>query len=120
MYPNKIIDHVKNPRNIGEMNDADALGEAEDPISKDLIYVYLKVKNDKIIDISFQTYGSATALACSSILTELIKGKTLQEAAKITANDIAVALNGIPEKNMNNCNLAINGLHAAINNYCEK
>lgn len=120
MYSDKLIDHAKNPRNMGEMNDADAIGEAEDSISKDLIYVYLKIRDAHIIKISFQTYGSAISLACSSILTELVKGKSLKEAISITADDIAFALNDIPKKNMNSCNLAINGLNTAINNYLNK
>ena len=120
MYSDKLVDHAKNPRNMGEMDDADALGEAEDPISKDLIYVYLKIKDGNIFQISFQTYGSAISLACSSILTELVKGKTLQEADKITANDLVIILNDVPKKIMPSCNLAINGLHAAIKNYYEK
>ena len=120
MHSDKLIDHAKNPRNMGEMDDADALGEAEDSISKDLIYVYLKIKDDNIIDISFQTYGSAISLACSSILTELVKGKTLEDAQKITAKNLAHALNCIPEKKMNSCKLAINGLRAAIQSYIKK
>ena len=120
MHSNKLIDHAKNPRNMGEMEDADALGEAEDSISKDLIYIYLKITDNIIIDISFQTYGSAISLACSSILTELVKGKDLQEAEKITAENIAQSLNCIPEKKMNSCKLDINGLRAAINSYFNK
>lgn len=119
MNSDKIRDHIQNPRNIGEMEDANAIGEAEDLTSNDLIYIYLKVINNEILKISFQTFGSATALAASSILTELVKGKTFNEAMRITQNDIAQALNGLPEKKMKSCKLAIKGLHAAIKNYQE-
>ncbi len=103
-----------------EMEDPDAIGEAHDPILNDLIYVYVKIKNNKILDISFQTYGCALALASSSMLTELIKGTTIQKAMKTAPEDIADALGDFAKQNMHSCNLAINGLRAALKNYMEK
>ena len=117
MYTEKVLDHFKNPRNMGELKDADAVGEVGSPACGDLMYIYIKVKEDKIEDISFQTFGCGAAIATSSMVTELAKGKTLDEAMKITRQDVADALDGLPPIKMHCSNLAADGLHEAIEIY---
>ena len=115
------MDHFRNPRNIGEMKDADAVGEVGNPTCGDLMYIYIKVaeKNgtEYIKDISFQTFGCGAAVATSSMITELAKGKTLDDALKITRQDVAEALDGLPPIKMHCSNLAADGLHTAIKKY---
>ncbi len=117
MYSEKVMDHFKNPRNMGEIPDADAIGEVGNPTCGDLMYIYLKIENDKIKDISFQTFGCGAAVATSSMITELAKGKSLDDALKITRQDVADALDGLPPVKMHCSNLAADALHAAINKY---
>ena len=114
------MDHFRNPRNMGEMSDADAVGEVGNPVCGDLMYIYIKVKDDKIEDITFQTFGCGAAIATSSMVTELAKGKSLEEAMKITRQDVADSLDGLPPIKMHCSNLAADGLHDAINKYREK
>ena len=114
------MDHFRNPRNMGEMEDADSVGEVGNPTCGDLMYIYIKVKDDKIDDISFQTFGCGAAVATSSMVTELAKGKTLDEALEITRKDVADALDGLPPIKMHCSNLAADGLHKAIELYREK
>ena len=102
---------------MGEMKDADAVGEVGNPVCGDLIYVYIKVKDEKIVDISFQTFGCAAAIATSSMITELAKGKSLDEAMQITRNDVADSLDGLPPIKMHCSNLAADGLKDAILKY---
>jgi len=104
---------------MGELNDADAVGEHGNPICGDLMYIYIKVKDDKINDISFQTFGCAAAIATSSMVTELAKGKTLDEAMKITREDVAGALDGLPPIKLHCSNLAADALKDAIKKYRE-
>ena len=120
IYSDKVMDHFKNPRNMGEMEDADAVGEVGNPTCGDLMYIYIKVKDDKIDDISFQTFGCGAAIATSSMVTEMAKGKTLDEALEITRKDVADALDGLPPIKMHCSNLAADGLHKAIEKYREK
>ncbi|MFX1256369.1 MAG: Fe-S cluster assembly scaffold protein NifU [Promethearchaeota archaeon] len=120
MYSDKVMEHFKNPRNMGEMKDADAVGEVGNPVCGDLMYIYIKVDGDKIDDISFQTFGCGAAIATSSMVTEMAKGKTLDEAMEITRNDVADALDGLPPIKMHCSNLAADGLHDAIIKYREK
>lgn len=124
MYNDKVLDHFKNPRNMGEMKDADAVGEYGNPVCGDLMFIYLKVgkKNGKDIidDISFQTFGCAAAIATSSMITELAKGKTLEEAKTITRNDVASSLGGLPPQKLHCSNLAADALHDAIQKYYSK
>ncbi len=120
MYSDTVIDHFQNPRNMGEMSDADAIGKVGNPTCGDLIWIYIKVKDDVIEDIRFKTFGCAAAIATSSMLTELAKGKTLKEAFKITRKDIAEALEGLPPIKMHCSNLAADGLHKAIEEYLGK
>ena len=120
MYSEKVIDYFKNPRNIGELVDANAIGEVRNSEDGDLAYIYIKVKNDKIEDISFQTFGCGAAIATSSMITELAKGKTLDEALKINRDDVVDALGGLPQIKLQCSKLAADGLHAAIENYRRK
>ncbi|MGQ4873474.1 MAG: Fe-S cluster assembly scaffold protein NifU [Promethearchaeia archaeon] len=124
MYSEKVMEHFRNPRNMGEMKDADAVGEVGNPVCGDLMYIYIKVGEkdgvEYIEDISFQTFGCGAAVATSSMITELAKGKTLEEAMKITRQDVADALDGLPPIKMHCSNLAADGLHKAIQNYLEK
>ena len=113
------MEHFKNPRNMGEMEDADVVGEHGNPVCGDLMYIYIKVKDNKINDISFQTFGCAAAIATSSMVTELAKGKTLDEAMKITREDVAGALDGLPPIKLHCSNLAADALKDAIKKYRE-
>ena len=119
MYSDKVLEHFKNPRNMGELEDADAVGEHGNPVCGDLMYIYIKVKDDRIDDISFQTFGCAAAIATSSMITELAKGKTLDEAMKITRDDVAGALDGLPPIKLHCSNLAADALQDAIKKYRE-
>lgn len=119
-YSQKVMDHFTNPRNMGELEDADAIGKVGNPTCGDLIWIYIKVKDDVITDITFKTFGCAAAIATSSMITELTKGKTLKEAYTITRNDVAENLEGLPPIKMHCSNLAADGLHKAIEEYLEK
>ena len=118
------MDHFRDPRNMGEMKDADSIGEKGNPVCGDLMYIYLKVEKrngeEIISDISFQTFGCAAAIATSSMMTELAKGKTLDEALKITKNDVATSLDGLPPIKMHCSNLAADALQDAIKKYRDK
>lgn len=98
MYNEKVIEHFTNPRNAGEMPDADVVGEAGNFKCGDIMKIYLKIDGDRIADIKFQTFGCGAAIASSSVLTELVKGKTLEEAQRITNKDVAEELGGLPPK----------------------
>ncbi|WP_178647622.1 Fe-S cluster assembly scaffold protein NifU [uncultured Methanobrevibacter sp.] len=119
MYSEKVMDHFANPRNSGEMEDADGVGTVGNPTCGDLMTIYIKVKDNVIEDISFQTFGCGAAIATSSMITELAIGKTLEEALEITRNDVAEELDGLPPVKMHCSNLAADALKAAIENYYE-
>jgi nitrogen fixation NifU-like protein len=120
VYTEKVLDHFKNPRNVGELKDADAEGTVGNPVCGDLMTMYIKVKDDRIEDIKFKTYGCGAAIATSSMTTELAKGKTLDEAMEISRQDVAEALDGLPPVKMHCSNLAADALHEAIKSYREK
>jgi len=120
MYTKKVLDHFRNPRNIGEIKDADGVGTVGNPVCGDVMTIYIKVKNDKIDDIKFKTYGCAAAISSSSIATEMVKGKTLDDALKLTRNDVANELGGLPAYKMHCSNLAADALHKAIEDYRKK
>jgi nitrogen fixation NifU-like protein len=120
LYSDKVMEHFRNPRNMGEMKDADAVGSVGNPVCGDLMTIYIKVKDDRIDDISFQTFGCAAAIATSSMITELARGKTLDEALKITRDDVASELDGLPAIKMHCSNLAADALHEAIKEYYKK
>jgi nitrogen fixation NifU-like protein len=120
MYSEKVLDHFKNPRNVGELENADGEGTVGNPVCGDMMTMYIKVKDEKIEDIKFKTFGCGAAIATSSMTTELAKGKTLDEALNITRQDVADALDGLPPVKMHCSNLAADALHEAINNFKEK
>jgi nitrogen fixation NifU-like protein len=120
MYSEKVLDHFKNPRNVGELENANGEGTVGNPVCGDMMTMYIKVKDDKIEDIKFKTFGCGAAIATSSMTTELAKGKTLDEAMEITRQDVAEALDGLPPVKMHCSNLAADALHEAIKNYKEK
>ena len=96
MYSEKVMDHFTNPRNVGEIPDADAVGEVGNAKCGDIMKIYMKIENDVIVDIKFQTFGCASAIATSSMATELIKGKTVEEALELSNKAVVEALDGLP------------------------
>lgn len=120
MYSEKVMDHFRNPRNIGEIPDADGVGTVGNPVCGDLMTVYIKVEDATLKDIKFKTFGCGAAVATSSMITELAKGKTIEEALKITRSDVADSLGGLPSIKMHCSNLAADALHAAIKDYLNK
>ncbi len=120
MYNEKVIDHFTNPRNVGEITDADAVGETGSFKCGDTMTIYLKVNDGVIEDVSFQTYGCGAAIASSSMLTEMVKGKTLDEAMEISNQDVTDQLGGLPPLKVHCSNLAADALHNAIEKYRKK
>lgn len=120
MYTDKVMDHFSNPRNVGDIPEADGEGTVGNPTCGDLMTIYIKVKDDVIEDIKFKTFGCGAAIATSSMVTELAMGKTVDEALKITRNDVADALEGLPPVKMHCSNLAADALQAAIEDYKKK
>jgi nitrogen fixation NifU-like protein len=119
-YSQKVMDHFMNPRNVGVIEDADAIGEVGNPRCGDIMRMYLKIKDNVIEDIKFQTFGCGAAVATSSMVTELVKGKTLEEALKVTKMDVADALGGLPPIKMHCSNLAEEAIKLAIEDYRKK
>ena len=119
-YSEKVMEHFANPRNVGEIKDADGIGKVGNPVCGDLMWIYIKVKDNRLEDVKFKTFGCGAAIATSSMITEMAKGKTLEEALKITRNDVAEALEGLPPVKMHCSNLDADGLHAAIKDYLER
>ncbi len=119
-YSEKVKDHFFHPRNVGEIPNPDGIGTVGNPTCGDVMTIYISVKNNRIFDIKFKTYGCAAAIASSSIATELVKGKTIEEAMKLTRNDVAKELGGLPAIKMHCSNLASDALREAIKNYKEK
>jgi len=114
------MEHFRNPRNMGEIPNADGVGTVGNPVCGDLMSIYIKVKDNHIEDIKFKTFGCGAAIATSSMITELARGKTLEEAMKISRGDVADSLGGLPPIKMHCSNLAADGLHAAIQDYLKK
>ena len=124
-YSKKVMQNFKNPKNLGEIKDADGIGKVGNPVCGDVMWLYIKVAKDKtgkeiIKDIKFKTFGCAAAIATSSMITQLAKGKTIEEAEKITKNDVAESLNGLPLIKMHCSNLSGEALKAAIKDYRNK
>lgn len=117
MYNEKVVEHFNNPRNVGELTDADAVGENGSFKCGDTMKIYLKVKDGIIEDVKFQTYGCGAAIASSSMLTEMVKGKTIDEALQVSNQDVADELGGLPPLKLHCSNLAADALHDAIANY---
>jgi len=120
MYSEKVMDHFRNPRNVGEIEDADGVGEVGNATCGDIMKIYLKVENDIIKDVKFQTFGCGSAIATSSMVTEMVMGKTLEEAEKVSNKAVAEALDGLPPTKMHCSNLAADALHKAILDYRER
>lgn len=119
-YSKKVMEHFMNPRNVGVIEDPDGYGRVGNPVCGDLMEIFIKVKDGRIEDIKFRTFGCGAAIATSSMITEMARGKSLEEAMRITRNDVADALDGLPPQKMHCSNLAADALHAAINDYLSK
>ena len=117
MYTETVMDHFRNPRNVGEIEDANGIGEVGNAKCGDIMKIYLKVEDNVIKDVKFKTFGCASAIASSSMATELIKGKSLEEAWKLTNKAVAEALEGLPPVKMHCSVLAEEAIHKAINEY---
>ncbi|MDD4401308.1 MAG: Fe-S cluster assembly scaffold protein NifU [Desulfitobacteriaceae bacterium] len=120
MYSEKVMDHFTNPRNVGEIADADGVGEVGNPQCGDIMRIYVDIEGDIIKDIKFKTFGCGAAVATSSIVTEMVKGKTITEALEVSNKTVAEALGGLPPLKMHCSNLAADALHAAIKDYFAK
>jgi len=117
VYSEKVMEHFANPRNVGEIPDADGIGKVGNPQCGDVMWLYIKVKDNIITDIKFKTFGCGAAIATSSMITELAKGKTIEEAKKISRADVADQLGGLPPVKMHCSNLAADALREAIKDY---
>jgi nitrogen fixation NifU-like protein len=120
MYSEKVMDHFTNPRNVGVMDDADGIGEEGNPVCGDAMKLFIKVKDNVITEIKFQTFGCASAIAVSSMVTEIAQGMTLDEAMKVSKQSLADALDGLPPQKMHCSNLGADALHKAIEDYKNK
>ena len=119
-YNPKVINHFKNPRNMGQIEDADGIGEVGNLRCGDIMRIYIKVKNNKIDDIKFETLGCAAAIATSSMITDMVKGKSLDEALQVTNQNVAAELDGLPPNKLHCSNLAADALKQAIKDYRAK
>ena len=119
-YSKKVMEHFMNPRNVGVIENPDGYGKVGNPVCGDLMEIYIKVKNDVITDIKFKTFGCGSAIATSSMVTELAKGMNVEEAMKITRNNVADELDGLPPQKMHCSNLAADALHEAVKDYKRK
>lgn len=120
MYSQKVMEHFTNPRNAGEIENASGIGEVGNPSCGDIMRISLLIEHNIIKDIKFKTFGCGAAIATSSMVTEMVKGKTVEEALKITNKAVAEALDGLPPLKMHCSNLAADALHKAIENYQAK
>ena len=120
LYSEKVMDHFRNPRNVGVIEDADGVGEAGNPVCGDIMKIYLKIENDIIVDVKFETFGCGSAIASSSMATELIKGKPISEAAELTNKAVTEALDGLPPVKLHCSVLAEEAIKAALKDYFDK
>jgi nitrogen fixation NifU-like protein len=120
MYSAKVMDHFMNPRNVGEMPDADGVGMEGNPTCGDAMEIFIKVKDDRIVDAKFRTFGCGAAIAVSSMVTEMVKGKTLDEAMSLSKEAVAAELDGLPPQKMHCSNLGADALRKAIEDYRRK
>jgi len=116
-YSAKVMEHFQNPRNVGEIENPDGVGEIGNPVCGDIMKLYIKVKDNRVVEVKFKTFGCGAAIATSSMITELVKNKTLEEAEKISKQTVAEALDGLPANKMHCSNLAADALHKAIEDY---
>lgn len=119
-YSSKVMEHFNNPRNVGEIADADGIGNVGNPVCGDIMRLYIKVKDGVIVDAKFKTFGCGAAIATSSMVTEMVKGKTVKEALKISNKVVAEALGGLPQVKMHCSVLAEEALKSAIEDYLKK
>ncbi len=117
VYSEKVMDHFMNPRNVGEIPDADGVGSVGNPVCGDMMSFYITVDDGRLSDVKFKTFGCGAAIAVSSMVSEMAKGKTLEEAKKITNADVAEELEGLPKNKMHCSNLGADALHKAIEDY---
>ena len=120
LYSEKVMDHFRNPRNVGVIEDADGIGEVGNAKCGDIMKMYLKIENDIIVDVKFETFGCGSAIASSSMATELIKGQPVSEAMKLTNKAVAEALDGLPDYKMHCSVLAEEAIQSALKDYYEK
>jgi nitrogen fixation protein NifU and related proteins len=120
VYSEKVMDHFMHPRNVGEIENPDGVGDVGNPVCGDMMSFYIKVKDNRLVDIKFKTFGCGAAIAVSSIVTEMAIGKTLEEAMTITNKLVAEELGGLPQNKLHCSNLGADALHNAIKNYLEK
>lgn len=120
MYSEKVMDHFSNPRNVGEIPDADAVGQVGNPVCGDIMKITMKIENDVIVDVKFKTFGCGAAIATSSMATELVKGKTVEEALQLTNQAVAEALDGLPPQKLHCSVLAEEAVKTAISDYYVK
>lgn len=119
-YGEKVMEHFRNPRNVGEIENPDGIGHVGNPICGDIMELYIKVEDEKIVDAKFKTFGCGAAIATSSMVTELVKGKTIDEALKVSNRAVAEALGGLPPIKMHCSVLAEQALRSAIDDYLKK
>lgn len=120
LYTETVMDHFKNPRNVGSMDDADGIGEVGNAKCGDIMKIYLKIRDGVIADVKFETFGCGSAIASSSIATEMIKGKTLQDALRLTNKEVVTALGGLPAHKLHCSVLAEEAIKSAIRDYYDK
>ena len=120
VYNEVVMDHFMNPRNVGEIKDADGVGEEGNPVCGDMMTFYIKVKDNKLEDVKFKTFGCGAAIAVSSMVSEMAKGMTLEEAMKLTPASVADKLEGLPKNKLHCSNLGAQALHEAIKDYQNK
>ena len=120
MYSAKVMEHFQHPRNVGDMENPDGIGHVGNPICGDIMELYIKVKDGVIVDAKFKTFGCGAAIATSSMITEMIKGKTIEEALKVSNKTVAEALDGLPPAKMHCSVLGEDALKSAINDYLSK
>lgn len=120
MYSPKVMDHFMNPRNVGEIADADGVGMEGNPTCGDAMQIFIKVEDDRIVDAKFRTFGCGAAIAVSSMVTEMVKGKTIDEALNISKEAVAAALDGLPAQKMHCSNLGADALRKEIEDYRNK
>lgn len=120
VYSAKVMEHFMNPRNVGEIENPDGVGEEGNPVCGDMMTFYIKVKDNRLEDVKFKTFGCGAAIAVSSMVSEMAKGKTLDEAMKITPQSVAAELEGLPKNKFHCSNLGAQALHRAIEDYLSK
>ena len=120
MYTKEVMDHFSNPRNVGEIENPDGVGEVGNPKCGDIMKIYLKIENDIIVDVKFKTFGCGSAIASSSMSTEMIKGKSIYEALDLTNKEVANALGGLPPVKMHCSVLAEQAIKAAVSDYYKR